>query len=146
MEQQQFTSFNTIIFWCWQKLSKKSLSSIGVVWKSLVIMSKVVPPNQLEWVLESGGSRELKATPTSQVGGLWLYPGLMRAAQLQNPFSKSIKGAKKSRAVIGSATDHSGLRAGGRPVRTRRPSWRALPGMREGEGPPGREAECVNVL
>lgn len=72
------------------------------------------------------GGRVLRVSLTLQVGGLWLYPVLMRAAQLWILFSKSIKRANKSRAV----TQRSQRAEQGCSFRTTGLSWWTLSGRR----------------
>ena len=76
---------------------------------------------------QSEGSRLLTESLTLQVGGLWLYPVLMRAAQLWILLSKSIKRANKSRAV----TQRSQQAGGGCKLGTTGPRWWTLSGIRE---------------
>lgn len=102
---------------------------------------KSLHSNVREWGGErrrpSAEAEESRASVTLQVGGLWLYPVLMRAAQPRISSSKSIKGANKCRAVTGLPRDHS------RPRETRergrewgrelKPRWWTLAGERDRE-------------
>lgn len=113
---------------------------------------KSLHSNVREWGGErrrpSAEAEESRASVTLQVGGLWLYPVLMRAAQPRISSSKSIKGANKCRAVTGLPRDHS------RPRETRergrewgrelKPRWWTLAGERERSwGPPVEDGRQI---
>ena len=132
--------------WCSFKLARLLLQSESLCFIIVSVeephyhWTGVTPLHHLvrcESEAQSEGSRLLTQSLTLQVGGLWLYPVLMRAAQLGILLPKSIKRANKSRAV----TQRSQQAGGGCTLRTTGPRWWTLSGIRERS--PWEERECL---